>query len=216
MNRASIRLYAELNDHLPRELRQTWLERELAAGASVGDLLRDVGVPAGEVDLVLLDGAPASLADPVRGGARVSAYPVFERFDIGPLTRVRERPLRAPRFAADLELGRLAVALRLLGFEARLAPPRGSADPGDGGEILLTLDPAAPSGREAARAVVVRERRAARQAREVLQALQLERAAGRLRRCPRCGAEAPLARCSGCGRAARGRSLASLFARRGR
>ncbi len=212
MNRATVRLYAELNDPLPRGARQKWLERDFPPGACLGDLLCDLGVPLGEVDLVLVDGRPASLADPVPDGARVSAYPVFERFDIGAVTRVRERPLRAPRFAAAPDLWRLALALRLLGFEARTAPADGTPAPGPGGEIWLTCDPAAPARLDAARAIVMAERRAARQAREVVRSLQLERVAGLARLCPRCGAVETGPRCSGCGRAARGSCLASRVA----
>jgi hypothetical protein len=211
MYRVRIRLYAELNDHLPAAARQTWLERTFAPGERVGDLLRALQVPSEEVDLVLLNGISAALTDPVPDGARLSAFPVFERLDIRPLARLPDRPLRAPRFAAERELARLATALRLLGFEARAAAP-GTAVLA--GEILVTRDPALPERMEAARAVVVRESRAVRQARELLQALQLENLAHRVRRCPRCGQVEPIGRCAGCGRRARGSSLVRRIGRR--
>lgn len=210
MYRVRIRLYAELNDALPAAARQTWLERAFTPGERVGDLLRALQVPLEEVDLVLLDGISAALTDPIPDGARLSAFPVFERFDISPLARLRERPLRAPRFAAEPELARLAAALRLLGFDARAAAP-GTAPLG--GEILVTRDPAWLGRIDSARAVLVRESRAARQARELLQALQLEDLAHRVRRCPRCGEVAPLGPCAGCGRRARGSSLARRIGR---
>src|SRR5438876_798851 len=50
-------------------------------------------------------------------GARVSVYPVFESIDISPLLRLRPKPLRDPRFVLDTHLGRLAVYLRMLGFD---------------------------------------------------------------------------------------------------
>jgi hypothetical protein len=206
MDPASIRLYAELNDHLPPSDRQVWLRRELADGARVSDLLRALGVPPSEVDLVLVDGHSASLADPVPGGARVSVYPVFERFDVGSVARVRGHPLRAPRFAIDSGLARLGLALRALGFETFAFPSDESMHPSGGSTpILLTLDPALPARLGASHAVVLRERRAARQAREVIGALQLQRLAERQKRCLRCGAVLIALRCGGCGRFARGR-----------
>jgi hypothetical protein len=45
-------------------------------------------------------------------------YPVFEAFDIAPVTPIPGRPLRTPRFAVDVHLGKLARLLRLLGFDA--------------------------------------------------------------------------------------------------
>jgi uncharacterized protein with PIN domain len=43
---------------------------------------------------------------------------MFEAIDISPLVRVRPRPLRETRFILDVHLGRLAVYLRMLGFDA--------------------------------------------------------------------------------------------------
>ena len=50
-------------------------------------------------------------------GDRVSVYPKFEAFDITPLLRVRQRPLRETRFVADAHLGGLARLLRMAGFD---------------------------------------------------------------------------------------------------
>ena len=47
----------------------------------------------------------------------MAVYPAFEAFDITPLLRVRERPLRDTRFVADVHLGALAHLLRMMGFD---------------------------------------------------------------------------------------------------
>jgi uncharacterized protein with PIN domain len=47
----------------------------------------------------------------------VSVYPVFESLDISEVTHLRERPLRDPKFIADVHLGKLASYLRLFGFD---------------------------------------------------------------------------------------------------
>jgi uncharacterized protein with PIN domain len=44
---------------------------------------------------------------------------VFESFDVASATRVRPQPLRKTKFVLDVHLGRLAVYLRMLGFDAR-------------------------------------------------------------------------------------------------
>jgi uncharacterized protein with PIN domain len=89
-------------------------------------------------------------------------------------------------------------------------------NPAPSGTILLTLDPARPARVGATHAIVVGERLAARQAREVLRALQLESRLGQRGRCARCGAALAEPRCTDCGRIVRGSSLARLFSIAGR
>jgi uncharacterized protein len=66
---------------------------------------------------VLVNGDSVDFAYQLQDGDRVSVYPVFEGFDIGPVSKVRPRPLRRIRFVADVHLGRLVRYLRLLGFD---------------------------------------------------------------------------------------------------
>lgn len=84
---------------------------------SVKALIESCGVPHTEVDLILVDGESVDFSHRIEGGERISVYPVFESFDISPLSRLRPRPLREPRFVADGHLGLLARYLRLLGFD---------------------------------------------------------------------------------------------------
>ena len=76
-----------------------------------------MGIPHTEVDLVLVDGRSVAFGYRLEDGDRVSVYPVFEAFDISPVSQVRPRPLRQTHFIADVHLGRLARYLRLLGFD---------------------------------------------------------------------------------------------------
>lgn len=117
MSTVHIRFYAELGDLLPPHRRGREFEHRFPAGGAAKDLIEGLGVPHTEVDLILVDGRSVDFAHPVANGARVSVYPVFEALDISPVTRVRPRPLREPRFAADVHLGRLAAFLRLGGFD---------------------------------------------------------------------------------------------------
>jgi uncharacterized protein with PIN domain len=118
MAAVTVRFYAELGDLLPADCRGRAFGRELpVGGGSVKDLIEGSGVPHTEVDLVLVDGESVGFDHVLRGGERVAVYPVFEAFDISHTSRVRARPLRQVRFAADVHLGRLAAYLRLAGFD---------------------------------------------------------------------------------------------------
>ncbi|MFD1814419.1 Mut7-C RNAse domain-containing protein [Rhodococcus gannanensis] len=113
------RFYEELNDFLPPDRRRRTFRHTVDGTPSVKDRIESLGVPHTEVDLILVDGEPVGFDRLLRGGERVAVYPVFERFDLTGVSPLRPRPLRVPRFVADVHLGRLASLLRLLGFDCR-------------------------------------------------------------------------------------------------
>jgi hypothetical protein len=113
----TFRFYAELNDLLPANKRQQNIGHKFRGTPSVKDTIEAIGVPHTEVDLILVDGVSVGFEHLLRGGERVAVYPVFERFDIEKVARVRPKPLREPRFVLDVHLGKLAHYLRLIGFD---------------------------------------------------------------------------------------------------
>jgi uncharacterized protein with PIN domain len=116
------RFYEELNDFLPAQKRKIPFSVRLERGASLKDLLQDQGVPHGEVDLILANGASVGFEYLPEDGDRISVYPVFESLNIEKVTRLREKPLRKTRFVADTGLERLTIRLRLLGFDVSHSP----------------------------------------------------------------------------------------------
>ncbi len=116
---AEFRFYEELNDFLPPALRRHAFAYAFKGTPSVKDAIEAIGVPHTEVDLVLVDGTSVDFTRRLAGGERVAVYPVFERLDVAPVTRLRAQPLRQTRFVLDVHLGRLARYLRLLGFDTR-------------------------------------------------------------------------------------------------
>jgi hypothetical protein len=122
MSTVVLRFYAELNDYLPHSRRAVTFPLEIQRNSLVGNIIESMGVPATEVDLVLVNGRSVPFDHPVHEGDRISVYPVFESFDISPVQHVRERPLRSPRFVLDVHLGKLATYLRLLGFDVLYSP----------------------------------------------------------------------------------------------
>ena len=117
MSHATIRFYAELNDHLPEERRYTTIPVPVGGAVTVGETIARFDVPTSEVDLILINGVSVDLKHPACNNDRISVFPVFESFDISSVTKVREEPLREPRFVLDCHLGKLAYYLRMLGFD---------------------------------------------------------------------------------------------------
>jgi hypothetical protein len=84
---------------------------------SIKDIIEALGVPHTEVDLILANGNSVGFDYHPSPGDFISVYPVFERFDISPVTRLRPKPLRLTKFILDVHLGTLARHLRMLGFD---------------------------------------------------------------------------------------------------
>ena len=126
---ATFRFYEELNDFLPPALRQREFERACAGAATVKHMMEALGVPHTEVELILINGESSGFDQILREGDRVAVYPTFEAFDVTPLLRLRDHPLRVTRFVADVHLGGLAHLL------CHLSIPFAAGDPPLRGDV---------------------------------------------------------------------------------
>ncbi|CDO28333.1 Mut7-C RNAse domain-containing protein [Mycolicibacterium porcinum] len=185
-----VRAYAELNDFLDADSRSTTLRRPCQSHQTVKDVLEAMGIPHTEIDLILVDGHPVGFEHRPAVGARIAVYPMFEALDIGATARLRPEPLRHPRFVIDVNLGRLARLLRLLGFDvwwANDADDQALADISVEHErILLTRDRGLLKRRAITHGLFVHSQQPEEQALEVLRRLDLRRQANPFTRCVRC------------------------------
>ena len=117
MSSIALRFYAELNDFLSDPRKKTRFTIALNRRTSVKDLIESLGVPHTEVEVILANGESVDFSYIVQAHDELSIYPMFESVDVTPLLRLRERPLRVPRFVLDCHLGRLARYLRQFGFD---------------------------------------------------------------------------------------------------
>lgn len=113
----TFRCYAELNDFLPDQHRQKPFVLSLKTPLTLGEAIESLGIPLSEVDLILVNGQPASRNRRLYENDYVSLYPIFETLDISTLKDKRSPPLRVTRFILDAHLGKLAKYLRMLGFD---------------------------------------------------------------------------------------------------
>ena len=176
--RARFRFYEELNDFLAPGLRKQDVDYRCARAATVKNAIEALGVPHTEVELILVNGASVGFSYLVREADRVSVYPKFESFDIRPLLRVREAPLRELRFVADAHLGGLARLLRMLGFDTLYSNEISDEQIRDlacsEGRIVLTRDRELLKRREITHGCFVRALKPRFQLREIVQRLQLD------------------------------------------
>jgi uncharacterized protein with PIN domain len=111
---AQFRFYAELNAFLAPRRRHGAFHHACARDASVKHMIEALGVPHTEVELVIVNGAPADPAQRIADGDVISVYPHFRTLaPDGPLGR----PPAPARFIADAHLGHVARRLRMLGFD---------------------------------------------------------------------------------------------------
>ena len=186
----NVRAYAELNDFLGPELRGLTVRRPFRPHQTVKDVLEAVGIPHTEVDLILVNGHAEDFTHRPASGDRIAVYPMFEALDIGSTARLRPVPLRDPRFVVDVNLGRLARLLRVLGFDVWWSS--GADDQClvdislEQQRILLTRDRALLKRRVVTHGLFVHSDNPEEQTLEVLRRLDLGQRLAPLTRCVRC------------------------------
>ncbi|NMC52343.1 MAG: Mut7-C ubiquitin/RNAse domain-containing protein [Chloroflexi bacterium] len=112
-----LRFYGDLNFFLPASRRQRTYPVEIVARDSIKDLIESQGIPHTEIDFILVNGSAVGFDTIVAENDRISVYPYSENLPIPIEQRVSEPYPGEPRFVLDVHLGRLAVYLRLLGFD---------------------------------------------------------------------------------------------------
>lgn len=183
-----VRAYAELNDFLAPKSRGTTVRRPFRGHQTVKDVLEAMGIPHTEVDLILVNGSPQGFGYRPGVGDRIAAYPAFESLDVEATTR--PDPLPGSRFVVDVNLGRLARLLRLLGFDVWWSNNADDVTLADVSlrqqRILLTRDRGLLKRRAVTHGLFVRADDPEEQALEVVRRLGLRQRLAPFTRCLRC------------------------------
>ncbi|OBC03457.1 hypothetical protein A5784_14700 [Mycobacterium sp. 852013-50091_SCH5140682] len=186
----TVRAYAELNDFLGSQSRGLTVRRPCRSHQTVKDVLEAMGIPHTEVDLILVNGNPAGFEHRPATGDRIAVYPMFEALDIGTTARLRPVPLREPRFVVDVNLGRLARLLRLLGFDVWWSNDADDQTLADISlsehRILLTRDRGLLKRRAITHGLFVHSQQAEEQTLSVIRRLDLQQQLAPFTRCVRC------------------------------
>lgn len=139
MNTAILHFHGELEELAGGGCRPYAVTRR----ASVKDVVEALGVPHTEVYSLEADGQPVGFSMLLEPGQAVHVRPGAPPVDVTAPGALRE-PLGAPRFLADVNVGRLATYLRLLGIDTAYDNARKDADLArlahDEGRVVLTMD----------------------------------------------------------------------------
>lgn len=184
------RFYEELNDFLPKKMRKKRFAYSFTGTPSVKNTIEAIGVPHVEVDLILVNGNSVDFDFLITGGEQVSVYPVFESLDISSVVRLRPKPLRETRFVVDVNLGKLAQKLRLLGFDTLF---RNDLDDDEivriskrEKRIVLTRDKGVLKHNDVSHGYWLRNSDPKKQLTEVIARLQLQNSIRAFTRCSNC------------------------------
>jgi uncharacterized protein len=180
---AVFRFHGELNDFLAHARRQADISVRFNHDQSVKHLIESLGVPHTQVGRVLVSGQQVDFSYLMRDGDRVEVYPLSIEDRSG-------EQLGEPRFVVDIHLGRLAVYLRMLGFDTlyrndydddELAQTAGLDE-----RILLTRDQRLLMRNQVRRGYWVRSKIPREQIVEVLRRFRLWDQVVPFNRCMRC------------------------------
>jgi len=187
---ANFRFYEELNDFLTSQHHSQTIEYRFDGKPAIKDPIEVLGVPHTEVDLILVNNESVGFDYGLQDGDRVAVYPVFESFDITPVQRLRPKPLRNTAFIVDVNLGKLARRLRMLGFDAAYSNSLGDREIVDIAtrekRIVLTRDRRLLFRKVIRHAFVIRAVDVDTQLQEVLKRLDLYDQVRPLQRCIDC------------------------------
>jgi uncharacterized protein with PIN domain len=132
MNQVTFRCYGPLNDFLSPERQHVSFILPFAGRRSVKDAIESIGVPHPEIQLIVVNGKPASFDFTIQEGDRIAVFPTFYAIDLSGTPHAQPNLPETIRFVLDGHLAKLAKRLRLLGLDA--ACPAGADD-----DTLATL-----------------------------------------------------------------------------
>jgi len=186
----NIRFFAELNDLLPENRRDTCFKFEIIKPRSVKDLVESIGVPHPEVDLIFVNDESVDFNYQIEGGEQIRIYPRSKHFDKRALIHNLPERLQEPRFLLDVHLGRLATYLRMLGFDTLYRNDYDDPDLADisasQNRILLTCDRKLLMRKQVSYGYLVRSRKPRQQIAEVLNRYDLADYRSTVARCMEC------------------------------
>lgn len=115
-NSAGFRFYNSLTDFLSHENKNSLINYQFTGSPSIKDAIEAIGIPHTEVDAIVVNDSAVRFSYKLKHNDEAKVYPYanITSLTANSLTPVPVYPLR---FIADVHAGKLAKALRMLGFD---------------------------------------------------------------------------------------------------
>ncbi len=166
-----------------------YLEYVLHRRASIKDIIEALGIPHTEIGMLKVDGLQAGFEHIPSPGEKIEVLPVKAPVDVTRPTRLRPKAFPEPRFIVDVNAGKLAVLLRMLGRDTLWSNSYRDSDVADlaTGEqrIVLSRDRGLLKRKEIVHGRLIRAGDPDDQLHEVIELYGLNRSC-RFSRCLRC------------------------------
>lgn len=115
--------YLKFHDELVTMISKKWKNGEvlyqLTRQASIKDIIESLGPPHTEIYTILVNDKDVDFSYQVHDNTKIEIYPAKYPIDITQETVLRPVPLHELRFLADVNVGKLAKLLRMLGFDTK-------------------------------------------------------------------------------------------------
>ena len=190
MSGATLVFHGELQDFLPGVRDSGRVDYALQRRASVKDVVEAVGPPHTEVGDLSINGSRSDFERILRPGDVVQVHPHNPPVDPTSATLLQPEPLDELRFIVDVNVGKLARMLRMLGFDAaydwRWTDGHIAAVTGREGRVVLSKDRGLLKRKEIVWGRLVRAEQPGDQIREVLRFFGIDAPKAPFSRCLRC------------------------------
>lgn len=117
MGQIRLHFYESLNDFVEPVLRNVEIIHHLDRKASVKDMIESFNVPHTEIEQIVVNSNEVDFNYIVQQGDHIQVYPLSRNAVMLPATILRPELPQPPLFVVDVNLGKLARYLRLLGFD---------------------------------------------------------------------------------------------------
>lgn len=110
--------YGSLNDFIQASRRdKTWITYPFKDTPAVKDAIEAIGIPHPEVKAILLNGTTVGFLQPLHNLDQVEVFPYDHNLELPQNYSISSLYAGTERFVLDVHLGKLARALRMLGFD---------------------------------------------------------------------------------------------------
>lgn len=120
MEQTRLHFHAELKDFIAPIERNKVIVHDFNRKVTIKDVIESYNIPHTEIDLIVVNGVSVDFDYIVQNGDDVHVHPAYPTpgpIHLTPLLHLSPRISDQPRFVVDVNLGRLARYLRLLGLD---------------------------------------------------------------------------------------------------